>query len=131
MPTVQPRDLAEFLDRFLSFNDAVLRRVEHRFLSSGTQRCVVTLSAQDRESARGWSNVVVTVEQVSELTLREGKTSCQVLSDGVIIKWFEGVTFLVFSATASDPETVEEVRQSDFYVAGVSFAWEVGPFAEE
>jgi len=131
MPTVQPHTLAAFLDRFLTFNDAVLRRVEHQFLSSGTQRSVVTLSAQDRESAKGWSNVVVTIEQVSELTLREGKASCQVLSDGLVIKWFEGVTFLVFSANTPEPETLEQLRQSDFYIAGVSFSWEVGPFREE
>jgi hypothetical protein len=133
MLTLEPRSLATFLNRFSSFNDAVLRTAEFRFRSSsnGKRRSIVTLSAQDHESGQGWSNVKIVIEEVSEFVLQEGKATCQILSDGLFIKWFGDVVFVLFSGDNCEPVTIDDFRRSTFYVAGRSFSWEASVYSEE
>lgn len=119
-----------FLDRFNSFNDAIVRRIEHRFGVSGHQRTTLTVSSQDEQSETGWSNVVIVVENVFEITFREGKSTRQILSDGLTISWFKDDVWCDLSPYASNPAAVNEFRRSDFYVAGKSLTWRVEEYSE-
>jgi hypothetical protein len=121
--------LRRFLDRFYSFNDAVIRRLELHY-ATGHNRVAVTLSAQDQQSSQGWCNVVLVVEDVSEIAFREGKATCQVLSSGLVVTWFDENVWCDFSPDL-EPETTDEFRQSDFYVVGRTLSWRAEPYSEQ
>ena len=123
--------LREFLDRFNSFNDAVVRRVEYRYGASGRPQATLTISTQDQQSDEGWSNVVVVIENVSEIAFREGKSTRQVLSDGLIVAWFNGDVWCDLSPYTSEPASVNDFRRSDFYVVGEALSWRIDQYSEE
>src|SRR4051812_25671983 len=97
--------LREFLDRFNSFNDAVIRRVEYHYGASGRRQATLTISTQDRQSDAGWSNVVVVIGNVSEIAFREGKSTRQVLWDGLAVAWFNGDVWCDLSPYSSELAT--------------------------
>ncbi len=121
----------EFLDRFNSFNDAVVRRVEHRYGASGRRQATLIISAQDQQSEAGWSNVVLVIDDVSEIAFREGKSTRQVLSDGLTIAWINGDVWCDLSPYSSEPATVDDFRRSDFYVSGEALTWRTDQYSEE
>ncbi len=131
MQSLTPASLPSFLARFESFHDGLLRRIELRYLPSGEKELTVIVSAQDRTSSQGWSNVVFSVQRVSEITLREGRSSCQVLSSGMAVDWFDGQLFLAFSPWTAAPAGADDFRRSDFFVAGESCSWVVEPYGEQ
>jgi len=127
---MDPSFTHEFLGRFNSFNDAVVRRIEHRYDASGGQRTTLTISTQDMEADAGWCNVIVVIDKVSEMAFREGLSTRRVLSDGLTIAWLNGKVWCDLSPYASDPVTADDFRRSDFYVVGESFAWRAEQFGE-
>lgn len=131
MPILDSTGLSAFLNRFCSFSDAVVRRLEHRYFASGRQRTTVTVSSQDQQATQGWSNVVIVIDDVSEVVFREGMTSCQVLSSGLYITWLDGNLWCDFSPYTSQPSSVEDLRRSDFYVVGKVLTWDVEQFSDQ
>ncbi len=131
MDKLEESAIGGFLDRFNSFNDAIVRRVEHHYCASGQQQATLTLSSQDQQADTGWSNVVIVVDRVAEILFREGKSTRQILSDGLNVAWFEGNVWCDLSPYCADPETIDEFRRSDFYISGQVISWRVEPYREE
>jgi hypothetical protein len=131
MDTLEPSKSPDFLDRFCSFHDAVVRRLEHHYEASGRRQTILTVSAQDQESGQGWSNVVLVIDGVSEIGFREGQSTRQVLSDGLILTWFNGHVWCDLSPYTSEPSSIDDVRRSDFYVVGEVLRWRSEPYSEE
>jgi len=124
MQSLTRESLTSFMHRFESFNDGLIRSVEYRYIAAGARKAVITASVMDHLQAQGWSNVVLTIDEVTEIKLWEDRrTSCQVLSGGLKVDWFDGVAFLSFSLSIADPTSVEHFRESEFYVAGRSVLW--------
>jgi hypothetical protein len=123
--------LVDFLDRFNSFNDAIIRRIDHRYGASGQQQTTLTLSTQDKQSEVGWSNVVIVMDNVAEILFREGASTRQILSDGLTVAWFQGNVWCDLSPYCTDPETMEDFKQSDFYISGQNITWSVESYCEE
>ena len=122
--------MPEFLKRFYSFNDAVIRGLELHYAASGKKRVSVTLSARDEESGQAWCNVVVVIDDVSEITFREGRATCQVLSSGLVVMWLDESVWCDFSPSI-EPNSIEEFRQSDFYVVGRVVTWRADPYSDQ
>jgi hypothetical protein len=124
----------EFRERFFSFSDAVIRSVDLRFRnSSGFSFVKVTISSRDRETRNddGWVNVIIEVQDVSELRMTENqKESYQVLSNGIYVVKMNDLFYIEFGSCIDEPSDVDEVRQSRFYVAGREVHWKVVPYGE-
>ncbi|MFO0896577.1 MAG: hypothetical protein U0836_04010 [Pirellulales bacterium] len=129
MTELTPASRADFLSRFYELADSVVRRVELKYTPG--RRLTVVLSAQDSLAPDGWSNVRFLISDVKEFQLREGKSTCEVISYAFLIEWFDGAIVLDFSPETEHPGGMEEIRRSDFYVAGKQAFWEVGPYSEE
>lgn len=123
--------VSAFLTRFNSFNDGVLRQVVHRYRRSKLPEALVTISTKDQQADIGWSNVVLAVEEVSEILFREGGSTRQILSDGLHVAWFGDDVWCDLSPYGPEPETMEDFRQSDFYIVGRQLAWRVEAYSEE
>ena len=76
------------------------------------------------------SNVIIVIENVSEIAFREGNATRQILSDGLTVCWFDGCVWCDLSPYGSEPDTVEDFRRSDFYVVGKTFSWQVEQYSE-
>ena len=122
--------LDAFLRQFYHLNDGVIRRLEFVYQPSGTRQVIVVLSSQDSDSPSGWSNLLLRLDAVSEFVLREGQTTCQILSDGMTIKWIDKTLFVSFSSSMAEPESDTDFRQSDCYAACHDLSWEIMPYAE-
>jgi hypothetical protein len=130
MFTLDLSSLPEFLERFYSFNDALIRRVEHRYLASGGRETTLTISGRDQQSSTGRSNVVVVISEVSEICFREGNSTRQVLSDGMTVAWFDGVVWCDLSPYTSEPDSIDDFRKSDFYVVGKVLTWRIEAYGQ-
>jgi hypothetical protein len=130
MNSLTPDTLDAFLRRFSRLNDGVIRHIEFVYPPSGKRHVAMTLSLKDAESSSGWSNLLLRMNSLSEFVLREGRTTCQILSDGVSIRWINGTIFVSFSSFMPSPETAAEFRQSDCYGACLDLSWDVVPYAE-
>lgn len=124
---------ADFLTRFCSFNDAVIRRIVYCYLSAGSHRMTVELSVQDQQEPQGWSNIILILTDVSEISFREGESTRQVLSDGLILVIINDQVFCDFSPYSSDAseQSLDDLRRSDFYAIGSTILWDVRPYSEE
>jgi hypothetical protein len=100
---------AGFLSRFYDLSDAVIRKIEHDYLSTGVQTTTVTIEAQDQLAAEGWSHLAIRVSGVRELVFKEGRTTCQILSSGVQIDWYDGLVFCDFSPYSTAPISIDDV----------------------
>jgi hypothetical protein len=130
MNSLTPDSLDVFLRRFYALNDGVIRRIEFAYQPSGTRQATVILSSQDSESPSGWSNLLLRFDAVSEFVLREGRSTCQILSEGVSIKWIRETLFISLSSSMDGPESLDDFRQSDCYAACDAISWEIMPYAE-
>jgi hypothetical protein len=130
MTPLSPDHTSKFLERFVSFNDALLRSVTHSYFPDGTQISSLSLSAKDIDSSDGWSNVTLVIFDVKEIVFREGPSTRQILSDGLSVKWIDGRVWCDFSPYASNPQNESDFRRSDLFVAGTHAAWTVGPYTE-
>jgi hypothetical protein len=131
MHTLAQQDAPSFLERFYSFNDALLRRVEHSYSPSGHKQTTITISGRDQQSETGRSNVTLVIHDVSEIGFREGKDTRQVLSDGLTVAWFDERVWCDFSPYATEPESLDDFRRSDFYVVGKGLSWRTAPYGED
>jgi hypothetical protein len=124
----------EFIERFHSFNDGVIRTilVSYRNSSAGAE---AQLGISVRDSAShdndSWVNVRIKASDVTEFSFHEtDKESYQVLSSGLHVTWIDGVFFLEFGDCIDISEEVSEIRKSKFYLAAKLIEWEVAPYQE-
>ena len=107
MEVLDKETLPDFLARFQSLNDAVIRDIEYRFPRSGDKMLTVTLSTQDSFGNGGWSNIRMIFRAVSELNLRDGNFAMSVLSDGLSVRWFDHLIWCDYSPGAPEPESAD------------------------
>ncbi len=118
MAEISPSNVAEFLERFQHCYDGLVRDVRVDFAA---RNVMVTLSVQDHEAQEneGWVNLVLQVEDAAEFILIEGKSTCAVLSQGLQVGFFDGVTYLDFCPYTEAPHSIHDFRKSRFLVAGI------------
>jgi len=124
MNQLRPDTLDEFQNRFHTCDDAVIHSVLFRYEPSGDRQLEIVLSSQDAIDAAGRSNVLIKFKDVVEYLHRENNSTCVVLSDGLTIRWIDGLLYTSFSSSLCSPETAEEFRMSDLYVVSHSCTWE-------
>jgi hypothetical protein len=84
----------EFQDRFYSFNDSVLRKLEISYARDGGQSVAAVIATRDAKQIQndGWVCVRLVVSGVQDFCFADtANTSAAVLSNGVHICWFEGL----------------------------------------
>jgi hypothetical protein len=116
----------EFLERFWSFNDAVIRRIVLDLTRSAAgRRAVIDVMARDQRHNEDWVLCSIEIRGLVEFEMKEGpKGSYQVLSDGLKMAWQGDLAFLDFG-TNSDTPDIEEIRTGGFYLAGNEVRWTV------
>lgn len=131
MYKLDPSTLSGFMERFDSLNDAVIQRIEHFYATSSCQQTCLTLSGWDHEVDAGRSDIVIVIDGVSEIVFREGKSTRQVLSDGLTVAWIDGSVWCDFSPYTSEPASLDDLRRSDFYVVGKSLTWRTEDYSRD
>lgn len=134
MEALERQNIDEFLVRFNSFYDAILRSICIQLRSRGQPSKVefeISVQDNEREEHDAWVNIHFCVEGSSEIVIHESNQgSYQVLSDGLHINVFDGCYFIEFGDCIDGPESLTEVRNSKFYLAGKSVLWGVVPYKE-
>jgi hypothetical protein len=130
MQALTKETLPLFVTRFASLNDGVLRELRFKYSASGQKAISVIVSVQDLEAKEGWSNLVILVDEITETAFKEGRATCQVLSSGIVVAWLEAQVWCDFSPSL-EPVSIDDFRQSDFYVAGKRVSWEVEPYSDQ
>lgn len=123
-------DIDTFIQRFYSFYDSVIRKIEIKFRNSSQATSVeILISTRDMQTKEngGWVNVLLRIEEVSAFNFCENtKESYQVLSDGLKIGNGDvEVLYFDFGYFDDLPKDSEKLKSSKFYVIGKDFAWEV------
>lgn len=97
MTTLIESDIPAFLDRFNSFNDAVLRELKISYKDNGNLNISVAIATQDvnEKENDGWVCVRLDILNVADFCFSENaKFSNQVLSQGIhILAFSDGIGF--------------------------------------
>lgn len=125
------KDQEDFLSRFNTFYDAVLREIAIKFSQqeavSQMEILVLTRDLQ-RLSEIEWVNVRIAIHNVKEFSFSESpRESYLVLSNGLTISNTEDDLFFDFGYFDDLPTDPTRFTESKFYVIGDSFDWEVLP----
>lgn len=130
--TTDSLGMTELLDRFYSFHDALLRRIEFSFSAqASTEYARVVVSARDSHLAGEWVNVEFHLNRLVEYRLARHRSDIQVLSDGIRFAAIDEAYFLDFSPWCDEPETIEDFRRSDFFVGASEYRWFITPYTED
>lgn len=120
-------DLAAWNERFLSFNDAVLKSWLVNFTSK-TPVLETEIEARDQASPSGWSLVKIRASGVTSLRFFDGpKASYQVLSNGLHTLFDGGCVALEFGDCIDVPESLSELMDSPCHVVAQMLEWEAQP----
>jgi hypothetical protein len=120
--------LSELAERFLGFNDALLNGIELKYSQSRIENAIIHLQARTSSNDNGmkWVYVELILSRVSDLCIKENGNVCtQVLSSGIHMTKFDRLVCLDFSFFADPPESLDEQRKSEYYIAAESIAWRV------
>lgn len=120
-----------FLSRFYSFYDSVIRRIELTYEPDGSRILIVSIAVRDstQDANEGWVCVNFRLMGVSELGIRErANQTLQVLCNGLHLRWFGPSLGIDFGTLIDPPESMDELRMSDFFAASASASWGVGPY---
>lgn len=121
----------KFLNRFYSFNDAVLRTIELSYGSNGKRSVSATMATRDTSETKndGWVCVRLAISDASDFRFSDTeKSSAQVLSHGVHICWFDRKVAVDFSNFIDEPGDQSEFLTSSFFAIGSDIEWIVEPY---
>lgn len=117
-------ELTAWNERFVSFNDAVLKSWSVMFALT-TPVLETVIEAQDQVSPSGWSLVTIRLSRVSSLRFCDGpKASYQVLSNGLHTLFETGRVGLEFGDSIDAPESFSELMASPCHVVAEALEWE-------
>lgn len=116
----------EFLGRFYSFDDGVLRKLEIFYTNDGERSVSAWVATRDTQETQndGWVCVRLVITRAQDFCFTESaKTTAQILSQGIHICWFGETVGLEFGYFIDPPESLAELKTSKFFVAGFSLDW--------
>lgn len=120
---VNVETLPLFKERFYGFYDGVVCGVE-LVLRSGEPVCSVCIECQDRDSASGWSDLVLEVRGVSEFRFQENaKAGFRVLTGGIQFVWRESNVYVVLDAYPDDGLGLPDLTKNSAYIVGLECEW--------
>jgi hypothetical protein len=124
MEKITPDNVGCLMERFYSFFDASIKRIDIAYPSFGRTSAIVVMGARDQQSVIG-NTILIHVEDIKEIVFREVNTSLQRMTRGLHIKWLEGSVWLAFQPRSTDLATTVDFAESFFYIAGHECFWEV------
>ena len=131
MPTLNQNTTGEFLARFYSFDDSVLRKLEISYAPGSERSVTVWIATRDAKETKnnGWVCVCLVISQAKDFCFAEASnTTAAVFSHGIHICWFDGIVGLDFSHFADPPDDLAELKSSKFFTTGSSLDWTVEPY---
>lgn len=117
-----PQELPAFRSRFCDFHDGVVREVLLGF-GGGADRCRVVVDCKDRNSGSGWARVELAIEGVTRCRFELGRTTFEVLSEGIHIEWLDAEVLIVLDASPNGPQKLPDLSRNTAYVSGRRCNW--------
>lgn len=115
-------NLASFKSRFNCF-DGLVQRFEIVFSQDRGRAGELEILVRDADES--WIKLLIRVHGLTEAHFIEGKSTIAVMTDGLDIEWVDGIFFIVFSPYTDEPESVEDLRKADGFLAGDCCDWEI------
>jgi hypothetical protein len=131
MNSLSKSNCSEFLSRFYSFNDGVLREIEVSYMDNGRRNVSALIATRDTKENQndGWVCVRMVISQVADFCFSENaKSSAQVLSQGIHILWFNDSIGIEFGHFIDCPGSLAELMSSSCFAIGLSLEWAVEPY---
>ena len=128
MTELDQTSIGDFLHRFNSFNDAVLRKLEISYARKGERTVTVWIETRDANQTAndGWVCVRLEVSRAQDFCFADAaNTTASVISNGVHVCWFDGVVGLDFGHFVDAPNDLDELKSSKFFVTGASVDWTI------
>ena len=124
MIKLNPEEIPSWLQRFNSFNDAVIRRWQIGTTDSGVTYNLAIETMDSASANTGWSKVTLQFRDCTSFSyFCESSTNYNVLSNGMNILVDGPVIYADFGHFASLPASLEELMQSPCHAASPDIAW--------
>lgn len=125
---VNEKEFTPFLERFNNFYDSNIQSVTYSFNKGGSSKVDISILANDllNPDAKGWTCVVVSLDQLSEMTIIQSKNiPLMSIANGIHLSVIDGEIALEFGGHYEQPENPEEFRKADAYAIGKTLSFEV------
>jgi hypothetical protein len=126
MNTLTQHAVDVLLERYHSFHDAQYRRIElvPPMAPNDKFACNISLLAQDHSNGRA-VHVVFRISGLEEFQIRYNEAfDYPNVRDDIAIKNFDGKVFFDLGFAAAEPQSPDDVRQSDIYFVGTGIAFD-------
>jgi len=123
---LKPNCIQTFLEKYGDMHDGLIKKIEMDYSKRGKPDIEVTITCLNIEKDT-WVNVVISIEEVQEYKMAELPREQNVVIFEVSIFHDNGLYYIDYQFKS---ETIEEIRKSNFYVAGRKVSWEEREYKE-
>lgn len=127
MTTLTPQTTRDFLGRFCSFYDSLLKKIEISY-ANGERVVTVWVETRDTNGVENndWVCVCLVISGAKDFCFADhANTTNEVISNGLHICWFGSVVGLDLGCFADAPGDLDELKLSECFVAGSSARWSI------
>ena len=122
---------AEFLERFNTFYDGIIRSLQLDFISDPGGVLTIKIEVRDaqRDLAEGWISIVTfQIEKLKEACIRSPEASYLSLDDGLHLSWHDDVAWFDVGWLSDPPRNIDELRTSYVYAVASYIWWRADPY---
>ena len=122
--TISLDSLPNFLGRFNSLCDSVIRRISIEYTAKRWPDTSLEIEARDEQyhGGSGWSYLLLKLKDVQKMSFCEGRTSYRVLSDGLLILNIDGKWALCLEEMDSC-QSLDDISEADCFFVCSSVTW--------
>ena len=131
MQQLAKHELSEFLERFSSFEDCLLRKVEIVYQRDATRSVSVWIEARDYydKEKEVWVCVHIRLKGAQDYCFADQfNVTAEVLSNGLHFLWLGEKIGVDFGSLLDQPESLEELKTSTMFAIGEMLEWQVEPY---
>lgn len=131
MPSLTQISANEFRDRFYSFNDTTIRKIEIAYAKDSERVVTALIETRDAKESKneGWVCVRLEIRRAQDFCFSDtANTSNALLSHGINVCWFKGIIGLDFGHFVDPPDNLDELKSSKCFATGYSVVWTVEPY---
>ncbi|TWU13196.1 hypothetical protein CA54_20280 [Symmachiella macrocystis] len=121
---------SEFLKRFNTFYDGIVRSLQLDFANDPAGVMTVKIEVRDnqRDFNDGWVSVVsLQIKKIKESCIRSPGESYLSLDDGLHLSWHDEVAWIEVGWLVDPPQNLEELRTSYVYAVASHIWWRAEP----
>jgi hypothetical protein len=132
MQQLTKQELRKFLERYCSFEDCLLPKIEIVYEQAASRTVSVWIEAKDWERGNVWVTVHLWLKGTSDYHFADqANVTAAVLSNGLHVLWLDRNLAIDFGSLLDQPENLDELKTSTMFAIGAVLEWQTEAYPFE